>query len=98
MVASKSNYKEGMWGGRDYIDFYYFILHHLQFHLQQEQLLCNLHTKKGTEGYFSECCKQLNWNIVNLSYMVSRKSLFIYLVLKWVCTVRDRMAILLERY
>ena len=55
MVASKSNYKEGMWGGRDYIDFYYVILHHLQFHLQQEQLLYNLHTKKGTKGYFSEC-------------------------------------------
>ena len=52
MGASKSNYKEGMWGGRDYIDFYYFILHHLQFHLQQEQLLYNLHTKKGPRGIF----------------------------------------------
>ena len=30
--------------------------------------------------------------------MVSRKSLSIYLVLKWACTVHDRMAILLERY
>lgn len=59
---------QGDWGEEEYIDFYYFILHHLQFHLQQEQLLYNLHTKKGTKGYFSECCKQLNWNIVNLSH------------------------------
>ena len=46
-----------------------------------------IYLQTSTRGYFEECCRHWTWNTFNFSYMFSRKSLLIYLVLNEECTV-----------